>query len=73
MRVTTPLGHTYDAEPPPLLGWGSLSFPPTTTAALPNESTATSDAVAASPEPTQGPTRPDAPRRPSRVRLATAR
>ncbi len=64
VRVTTPLGHTYDAEPPPLLGWGSQSFPPTTTAALPNESTATSDAVAASPEPTQRSTRPDAPRRP---------
>ncbi len=27
VRVTTPLGHTYDAEPPPLLGWGSQTFP----------------------------------------------
>jgi len=30
VRVTTPLGHSYDAEPPPLLGWGSQTFPPTT-------------------------------------------
>ena len=64
VRVTTPLGHSYDAEPPPLLGWGSQAFPPTTTAALPNESTATSDAVAASPEPARSSTRQDAPRRP---------
>ncbi|MFL6170183.1 MAG: hypothetical protein ACJ711_10955, partial [Ornithinibacter sp.] len=28
VQVTTPLGHSYDAEPPPLLGWGSLTFPP---------------------------------------------
>ncbi len=30
VRVTTPLGHSYDAEPPPLLGWGSQSFPSAT-------------------------------------------
>jgi hypothetical protein len=30
VQVTTPLGHTYDAEPPPLLGWGSQTFPPAT-------------------------------------------
>ena len=27
MQVTTPLGHSYAAEPPPLLGWGSQTFP----------------------------------------------
>lgn len=31
VRVTTPLGHSYDAEPPPLLGWGSQTFPPALT------------------------------------------
>jgi hypothetical protein len=25
VRVTTPLGHQYESEPPPLLGWGSQS------------------------------------------------
>ena len=27
VQVTTPLGHSYAAEPPPLLGWGSQTFP----------------------------------------------
>ncbi len=27
VRVTTPLGHSYDSEPPPLLGWGSQTSP----------------------------------------------
>ena len=33
IRVTTPLGHRYDSEPPPLLGWGSSETtpPPATT------------------------------------------
>ncbi len=55
VRVTTPLGHTYDAEPPPLLGWGSQSFAPTTTAvpatpARPDQPSMTSAADAANPE-----------------------
>jgi len=28
VRVSTPLGHQYESEPPPLLGWGSQSFAP---------------------------------------------
>ena len=27
VQVTTPLGHSYAAEPPPLLGWGSQTLP----------------------------------------------
>ena len=27
VQVTTPLGHQYESEPPPLLGWGSQSPP----------------------------------------------
>ena len=28
LQVTTPLGHRYDSEPPPLLGWGSQNLAP---------------------------------------------
>ena len=28
VQVTTPLGHQYASEPPPLLGWGSQTTPP---------------------------------------------
>ena len=28
VQVTTPLGHKYASQPPPLLGWGSQTTPP---------------------------------------------
>ena len=46
VRVTTPLGHQYESEPPPLLGWGSQSPVRTSSRTGPDE------AVRASTEPT---------------------
>ena len=44
VQVTTPLGHRYESEPPPLLGWGSQTFPPTRALpAMTEDSPATSE------------------------------
>ncbi len=57
VQVTTPLGHAYDAEPPPLLGWGSQTFPPAPTVPdmpqMPNRKPAPQEAFR-SPEDSSG-------------------
>jgi hypothetical protein len=35
VQVTTPLGHQYASQPPPLLGWGSVTSPTSTPAPTP--------------------------------------
>ncbi len=74
VRVTTPLGHSYDAEPPPLLGWGSQTFPVDT--ARPPEPPSASRAPA-DPSATRTPEVPtptsDAPVAPSPTRASEVR
>ena len=51
VQVTTPLGHQYESEPPPLLGWGSAET--WQAAAVGNQSTPNTTARAENPEPTR--------------------
>ncbi len=74
VRVTTPLGHSYDAEPPPLLGWGSRTFPVET--ARPPEPPSASGAPAdpsATCTPEVPPRISDAPVAPSPARASEVR
>ncbi len=36
VRLTTPLGHSYESYPPPLLGWGASPTPATSTPSAPS-------------------------------------
>ncbi len=47
VRITTPLGHQYDSEPPPLLGWASGSHAPTASPESQGSTSARSSAAAA--------------------------
>jgi hypothetical protein len=58
VQVTTPLGHLYESEPPPLLGWGSESTPRATSRTGSDEADGAvlPGSAFTDPNPTLGPT-----------------
>jgi hypothetical protein len=60
VQVTTPLGHRYESEPPPLLGWGSLPFPPPGSMPSRPEVPLATNTAPVVPSPTSGPEVPPA-------------
>jgi len=55
VQVTTPLGHGYESEPPPLLGWGSLTVPPARALPAVHEETHVTSGAPVGPSPSGAP------------------
>jgi hypothetical protein len=58
VQVTTPLGHQYASQPPPLLGWGSVTSPTSTPAPTPELAPRPSTGTRREPRPPQRRRRP---------------